>query len=215
MEKPYVIINCAMSADGKIAFPSRRQLRISSDEDIRRVQLLRERCDAVLVGIGTVLADDPKLIVKTPDAKQPLRVVLDSEGRTPDDAEVLNEKADTLLFVKKGVEKKVKKNNVDVVACELDKNGFVDLNTVLKELARRGVKTLLVEGGGTVIWNFMKHGLFDECFVYIGPMVVGGKTTPTMADGEGAGNEKEIIRLRIDDVKILGDGLLIKYVPVT
>ncbi|HEC94613.1 MAG TPA: 2,5-diamino-6-(ribosylamino)-4(3H)-pyrimidinone 5'-phosphate reductase [Thermoplasmatales archaeon] len=215
MEKPYVIINCAMSADGKIALPSRRQLRISSDEDMRRVQLLRERCDAVLVGVGTVLTDDPRLTVKSPGAKQPLRVVLDTKGKTPDDAEVLNEKADTLLFVGKGVEKKVEKSNVDVVACELDKEGFVDLNMVLKELVRRGVKTLLVEGGGTVIWNFMKHGLFDECFVYIAPMVVGGRITPTMADGEGVGSEKEIIRLRIEDVKILGDGLLIKYVPIT
>ena len=214
MERPYTIINCAATVDGKIAFPSRKQLRISSEEDFRRVQLLRERCDAVLVGIGTILTDDPKLTVKKPDAKQPLRVVLDSKGRTPEDAEVMNEKTYTILFVGKNVKKRFNKKNVEVVPCNLDEKGFVDLNEVMAELVERGVKNLLVEGGGTVIWNFIKQHLFDELLIYTGPMVVGGKNTPTIADGEGAEDEKEIIKLKVEEVKTLGEGLLVRYVPI-
>lgn len=212
--RPYIIINCAATIDGKIALPSKKQLRISSEEDFRRVQLLRERSDAVLVGIGTVLTDNPKLTVKKPDVRQPLRVVLDSKGRTPVDAEVMNEKAHTILFVGKNVEKRFNKKNVEVVTCNLDEKGFIDLKEVMTELVKHGVKNLLVEGGGTVIWNFIKNYLFDELLVYIGPFVVGGKNTPTLADGEGIKNEKEIIKLKIENVKILGEGLLVKYVPI-
>ncbi|HDH81938.1 MAG TPA: 5-amino-6-(5-phosphoribosylamino)uracil reductase, partial [Thermoplasmatales archaeon] len=91
--KPFVIVNCAMSIDGKIAFPDRKQAKISNDEDMARVHKLRDECDAVLVGIGTVLSDNPKLTVKekyVQNPSNPLRVVLDSNFRTPRDAEVFS-----------------------------------------------------------------------------------------------------------------------------
>ena len=96
MKRPHVTINCAMSADGKIALPNRKQLRISCDEDIKRMYNLRNEVDAVLVGIETILSDDPKLTVKekyVKNLKQPLRVVLDSTCKTPKDALVLNDSA--------------------------------------------------------------------------------------------------------------------------
>ncbi|MGB9884681.1 MAG: RibD family protein, partial [Methanomassiliicoccales archaeon] len=96
--RPFVIVNCAMTPDGKIAGKERRQVRISSQEDLERVKKLRASCDAILVGIGTVLADDPHLTVKDPQLeKKPLRVVLDSHGRTPDNAKVLDRNAPTLI----------------------------------------------------------------------------------------------------------------------
>ncbi|HYS72013.1 MAG TPA: dihydrofolate reductase family protein [Thermoplasmata archaeon] len=99
MTWPHVLVNFAMSVDGKIALPTRKQTRISDEEDLRRVHQLRATCDAVLVGVGTILADDPKLTVKPEYAtgRNPLRVVLDSEGRTPEDAHVLNRDAPTLV----------------------------------------------------------------------------------------------------------------------
>ena len=105
MKRPNVIINCAMSADGKIALPNRRQLRISCDEDIKRMYNLRNNADAVLVGIGTILSDDPKLTVKEKyvnNPKQPLRIILDNKCRTPKDALVLNDSAKTLIITAKG-----------------------------------------------------------------------------------------------------------------
>ncbi len=98
--RPHVTVNCAMSADGKIGFVTRRQAKISSEDDLRRVHRLRAASDAIVVGIGTVLADDPKLTVRSEYArgKNPIRVVLDSNGRTPEGAHVLDGKASTIVF---------------------------------------------------------------------------------------------------------------------
>ncbi len=108
MKRPHVIINCAMSADGKIASPARKQMRISSEQDIERMYRLRNESDAVLVGIGTILADDPKLTVKESyvhHPKQPLRVILDSKGRTPSHALALNTVSKTLIITAEGHKK--------------------------------------------------------------------------------------------------------------
>ena len=214
MKRPHVTINCAMSADGKIALPNRKQLRISCDEDIKRMYNLRNESDAVLVGIGTILSDDPKLTVKekyVKKSKQPLRVVLDRKCRTPKDALVLDDSAKTLIITKKGNEKQFDYKHAEVVGCKTDNEGYIDAECALDLLYQRGVKKLLVEGGGTVIWNFLKHRLVDELSVYIRPCIIGGKNTPTMADGTGIKNESELIPLTIDNVKRLGEGVLITY----
>ncbi|UCD14497.1 MAG: 2,5-diamino-6-(ribosylamino)-4(3H)-pyrimidinone 5'-phosphate reductase [Thermoplasmatales archaeon] len=213
MKRPYVIVNCAMSADGKIALPTRKQLRISSDEDIERTYKLRNECDAVLVGIDTVLSDDPKLTVKAKyvkNPKQPLRVVLDSKCRIPKDALVLNKSAKTLIITTMD-HKHIAGEHVKVVGCKADVNGHVDLECALELLYRKGVKKLLVEGGGTIIWGFLEKRLVDDLYIYIGPCVVGGKTTPTVADGLGIKREDELITLKIVDVSRLGAGILTHY----
>ena len=214
MKRPHVIINCAMSADGKIALPSRKQVRISCNEDIKRMYNLRNEVDAVLVGIGTILSDDPKLTIKekyVKNPKQPLRVILDSSCRTPKDALVLNDSAETLIITKKGNEKQFDCKHIGVVGCKIDNEGYLDLNCVLDLLSQKGVKKLLVEGGSTIIWSFLKKKLVDDLFIYIGPYVIGGKDTPTVADGSGIKNENELLSLRIVNVKRLDEGALIQY----
>ena len=216
MNRPQVIINCAMSADGKIALPSRKQLRISSDEDMERVYKLRNECDAVLTGIGAVLSDDPKLTVKekyVKNLKQPLRVVLDGKCRTPEDALVLNDMAKTLIFTIQGNEKHFDGDHVEVVGIKNDDEGRVDLESMLDVLHQKGIKKLLVEGGGTVIWSFLRRGLVDDLYVYIGSCIIGGKNTPTMADGIGIKSEDDLLSLKIVDVNRLGDGILVRYKP--
>ncbi len=217
MNRPYVIVNCAMSADGKIALPTRKQLRISSDEDIARMYKLRNECDAVLVGIETVLSDDPKLTVNAKyvtNPKQPLRVVLDSKCRIPEGSLVLNTAAKTLIITALGNRKNISGNHVEIVECKSDDEGRLDLNYTLNLLYQKGINKLLVEGGGTVIWSFLKNRLVDELFIYIGPCIVGGKTSPTMADGLGSKNESELIYLKILDIDRLGDGILTHYKPI-
>ena len=232
--RPYVIINCAMSADGKIAMPSRKQTRISSEEDIARVHRLRNSCDAILVGIGTVLSDDPKLTVKPKHlapgetARKPLRVILDSNCRIPDCALVLNCEAPTLVFCAKGKKREIKGAEVEECgsgngSVGIRVSGFgsrdsriadedeVCLAKVLSSLARRGVRRLMVEGGETVVWSFLRHGFFDEFNVYVGSMVIGGKG-PTPAGGEGAALEKEIIKLNLLSMEMVGNGVLLRYV---
>ncbi len=217
MKRPLVIINCAMSADGKIALPSRKQMRISCEEDIKRMHQLRNECDAVLVGVGTILADDPKLTVKkkyVDHLKQPLRVVLDSSGRTPPHALVLNNAAKTLIITAKGREKAFKGQQIEVAGIDVDENGLIDVKKAGEMLFQRGVRKLLVEGGGTVIWNFLKNKVVDDLFIYIGPCIIGGKDTPTVADGKGIDHEDEVISLKIVEIKQVKPGLLIHYQPL-
>ena len=202
-----------MSIDGKIALPNHRQIRISSDEDIKRMYKLRNDVDAVLVGIGTVLADDPKLTVKekyVEKPKQSLRVVLDRECRTPPNALVVNDKAHSVIFTSIKNVKNYNKN-VEVVKVSLDNDGLLDLNQILSKLYDKGVKKVLVEGGGTVIWNFLKNKLVDELYIYIGPIIIGGAKSPTVADGLGIKNETEIIHLKLISSNPLGEGILLHY----
>jgi len=214
MKRPYVIVNCAMSADGKIASPSGKQLRISNEEDIKRMYNLRNSCDAVLVGIGAVLSDDPKLTVKekyVKNPKQPLRVVLDSKCRTPKDALVLNDVAKTLIVATEGNEKQFDRDHIEVVGIKADDGMHVELESMLDLLYQRGIKKLLVEGGGTIIWSFLRNRLVDDLYTYIGPCIIGGKNTPTVADGSGIKSEDDLLSLGIVDVNRLGNGLLVHY----
>ena len=214
MNRPYVTINCAMSADGKIASPSGKQIRISCDEDIKRMYLMRNDNDAVLVGVGTILSDDPKLTVKeiyVSEVKNPIRVVLDTHCKTPESALVINKDAKTLIVTGKKCDKKFSEN-VEIIQCETDKDGLIKLEKLLGILLDRGIKTLMVEGGSRVIWNFLKNKLVDEMFVYIGPIIVGGVKTPTLADGKGINDDiDDVISLEIIDVQRLGPGILVHY----
>jgi 2,5-diamino-6-(ribosylamino)-4(3H)-pyrimidinone 5'-phosphate reductase len=97
------------------------------------------------------------------------------------------------------------------VGCKIDNEGYIDLNCVLDLLSKKGVKKLLVEGGSTVIWSFLKKKLVDDLFIYIGPYVIGGKDTPTVADGSGIKNESELLSLRIVNIKRLDEGALVQY----
>ncbi len=204
-----VIINCAASVDGKIALPSRKQTRISSEDDIARVHRLRAEADAILVGVGTILSDDPKLTVKEKYArgKNPLRVVLDTHLRTPEGAMVLNDMAPTLIFnsLKDG-----SYGNAELFRCP-ENNGHVDLNCVLSELERRGIGTLMVEGGSTVIWEFLRQGKADELNIFLGDMVIGGRDSPTVADGRGAQSIEDIVKLEFIEARRMGGGVLLRY----
>lgn len=211
MKRPYVVINCAMSADGKIASPSGKQMRISCDKDIRRMYELRNENDAVLVGINTVLNDNPKLTVKDEYIKnptQPIRVVLDTHCKTPTDALVVNDSAKTVIVSGKQCDKKFG-DNVEIILVDTDKDGFIDLKKFLEMLYNKGVKKLMVEGGGTVIWNFLKSGFVDDFFVYVGPMIIGGINTPTFSGNVKVGEEN--IKLKLVETKKIGPGIILHY----
>lgn len=204
-----VIINCAMSADGKIALRTRKQTRISNETDKRRVHRLRNSVDAILVGIETVLADDPKLTVNTKYVRRPrhpLRIVLDSTGRTPRRAMVLDGTAKTLMVTNDKSKKEFP--NAEVIRCGRDE---IDLKRLIRILEKRGMKSLLVEGGSKVIWSFLESRIADEVNIFIGSMVIGSEVAPTPAGGKGAPDEKSMVALRLKGVKALGNGVLVSY----
>lgn len=209
--RPRVIINAAMSVDGKIALADGRGVRISDEEDVRRVHRLRSQVDAILVGVGTILKDDPKLTVKREyaDGPDPLRVVLDSDGSTPEDAKVLDGSAPTLIVTAADCERSFR--GVEMLRTGMDE---VDLHSLLDSLGSRGIRTLLVEGGSTVIWSFLRASLADEVRVFIGSVVLGGATAPTLAGGEGAATLDQAAKLRLERVERLGGGVLLEYAVV-
>ncbi len=197
-----------MSVDGKIAFPDARPAKLSNEEDVARVQRLRAEVDAVLVGVGTVLKDDPKLTVKSEYSKgrQPLRIVLDSDGKTPDHAHVLDDSAATLIATTADCTREFAK--AQVFRAGKDE---VDLAPFLEHLSQRGVKTLLVEGGSTVIWSFLKGRFADELKVFVSSRVLGGHAAPTLTGGPGVRSLEESFRLTLEKVEPLGDGVLLEY----
>lgn len=198
-----------MSADGKIALSTRKQTRISNEEDMKRVHDLRNQCDAILVGIGTVLSDDPKLTVKEsiiPDPNHPTRIVLDSNGRIPGDAEVLSSESPTIIVVSETCERKI--DGAETIVCGKEQ---VDIPRLLEILDKKGIRTLLVEGGETMIWSFLKQKLAHELYIFVGSMIIGGIKSPTPCGGEGAKTEKDIIPLTLQEVRKIGDGVLLHY----
>jgi 2,5-diamino-6-(ribosylamino)-4(3H)-pyrimidinone 5'-phosphate reductase len=215
--RPYVIINSAMSADGKISTVARRQVRISGKEDMQRVDALKARTDAVMVGIGTVLADDPKLTVKSDvlkreriakgRAENPLRIVVDSNARTPSTAAILGPNA-LIVVAQQAPHHKVEELSTKAEVIVVGERK-IDLSALLARLKDRGVESVLVEGGATLNFALLSLGLVDELHTYVGNIIIGGSLAPTLVDGDGL--TSDFVKLKLRQIRQIGDGLLIKW----
>jgi 2,5-diamino-6-(ribosylamino)-4(3H)-pyrimidinone 5'-phosphate reductase len=217
--KPYIILNSAMTLDGKITTKTGSS-EISGSEDLIRVHKLRKDFDSIMVGINTVIADDPRLTIhKIPAEKSdnPLRIVLDSRARIPLKSRVLNDEAPTLIAVtEKAPHHKLqalkdKAANVEVVISGEDK---VDLPILMNELFQRGVRTLMLEGGSTLNYSMIQAGLVDEVRVCIAPMIIGGVKAKTLVGGEGVDYMREAFKLKLKKNYTLGKDLVLEYTMI-
>ena len=220
--RPYVIVNVAVSADGKLSTRERRQVKISGADDFDRVDELKAGCDAIMVGIGTVLADDPSLTVKSDariDARvrngkpeHPVRIVVDSKGRTPPDAMILHKGPGLRIIAVSDLatdgDIAVLKQYAKVIHAGED---TVDLSILLEKLHGLGISRLMVEGGGTLIWGLLSAGLVDELLVFVGNIIIGGKDAPTLADGAGFISESDFISLKLENVLTIEEGVLFHW----
>ncbi|WP_458204759.1 2,5-diamino-6-(ribosylamino)-4(3H)-pyrimidinone 5'-phosphate reductase [Haladaptatus sp. NG-SE-30] len=206
----HVVVNAATSADGKLSSRRREQVAISGPDDFDRVDDLRVESDAIVVGVGTVLADDPSLTAD--GGANPVRVVADSRARTPVDARVLDDRADTLLFVAEVAPdqnvRALQAAGAQVVAAGTDR---VSLDEAFTELETRGVEQVMVEGGGELIFSLFADGLVDELRLYVGSLVIGGRDAPTLADGEGFADRESFPNLELEDTERVDDGVLLRY----
>jgi 2,5-diamino-6-(ribosylamino)-4(3H)-pyrimidinone 5'-phosphate reductase len=211
--RPYVILNAAMTLDGKIATQTGSS-EISGPEDLKRVHQIRKDSDAIMVGINTVLVDDPRLTVhkiSSNPSDNPLRVVIDSKARTPLDARILNNDAPTVIAVsKKAPMNKVEKlrEKVEVIICGENR---VDLEQLMKKLKIKGINTLMLEGGSTLNFSMFENNLIDEVKVCIAPMIVGGKNAKTLVDGDGFDFMASAIKLELKKSYNLGKDLILEY----
>ena len=212
-KKPYVILNSAMTLDGKIATKTGSS-EISGKEDILRVHKLRKEVDAIMVGINTVIIDDPKLTVhKIPASKKdnPIRVVVDSKGRTPLTSRILNSDASTIIAVTEfASSESIEELNdkAEVFVCGKER---VDLNLLMEKLASNGVETLMLEGGSTLNYSMLIEGLVSEMRVCISPIITGGMDAKTLADGDGVDYMKDAIKLKLKKSYKLGEDLIVEY----
>ncbi|WP_331232654.1 2,5-diamino-6-(ribosylamino)-4(3H)-pyrimidinone 5'-phosphate reductase [Natronorarus salvus] len=218
----HVVVNAATSADGKLSTGERRQVRISGPEDFARVERLRAESDAVMVGVGTVLADDPRLGLDEPklraeresrgDPPEPARVVADSRARIPADARILDGSATTYLLVSEGApEERLAELDRETVRIVRAGGERVDLRAALAALEADGVRRVMVEGGGELLFSLFSEDLVDELSLYLGSLVIGGRDAPTLADGEGFLDEAEFPDLALREVSRVDDGVLLRY----
>jgi 2,5-diamino-6-(ribosylamino)-4(3H)-pyrimidinone 5'-phosphate reductase len=222
MQRPFTFINSAMSADGKISTKKRKQVKISGKTDFDRVDALRAGADAVMVGIGTVLADDPSLTVKSEERRKrrtalgldenPARIVVDSMARTPPEADIFKKGTGKRIIV---VSKAAPASRVDalkekaaiIVAGEKE----VDLKAMSSELKKQGINRLMVEGGATLNWAMVRNGLVDEISTFVGNIIIGGKDAPTFMDGDGILERAEAIELELMRFEKMDEGIVLTW----
>jgi diaminohydroxyphosphoribosylaminopyrimidine deaminase/5-amino-6-(5-phosphoribosylamino)uracil reductase len=219
--RPFVIVKFAASVDGKIAAASGDSRWVSGPATLAWAHEMRTRIDAIMVGVSTVLVDNPQLTARPGGVaaqRQPLRVVLDSRGRTPANAAVLAGGARTLVLTTAAAgaawRASVQGRGAEVLDLPADPGGRVSLPAVLDELGRRGVLTLLVEGGGVLNGSFFDQRLVDKVHAVIAPMVIGAAAAPEAVAGRGAQRMADATRLRDITVERLGDDVLVSGYPV-
>lgn len=195
--RPYVIVSAAMSIDGKLATRTGRS-NLSSKRDLIRVHKLRKTVDAILVGKNTINIDDPLLTVRYVKGKNPIRIILDSKGSLSPKSRVIEtaKKIPTILVVSENAPRKVERfiaKGVEVIRCGKNK---INLKKLLQILGKKGIKRIIVEGGGTTNWYFFKEKLVDEIIITIAPYVIGGSTAISLVEGDGFGEIPDSFKLK-------------------
>jgi diaminohydroxyphosphoribosylaminopyrimidine deaminase/5-amino-6-(5-phosphoribosylamino)uracil reductase len=219
--RPFVGLKFAATLDGKIAPRGGDSHWITGAESRRHGHLLRQAYDAVAVGAGTVIADDPELTARpragAPSVRQPLRVVVDGRLRVGPGARVFDSSLPgrSLLATTVGADRrrgrKMRVSGVDIRA--FPGEGRVDIVGLLESLAADGVSSVLVEGGGDLGWSFVSSGTVDHVYAFLAPKLVGGRDAVSAVEGEGFADLAGALQLRFVRRRVLGDDMLLEAVP--
>lgn len=217
-----VHVNAAVSADGKLSTVAREQIRISGRRDMDRVESLRAGVDGIMVGVGTVLADDPQLTVSDPGRgterqqadrpTQPTRIVADSRGRTALDARILDDSAPTIILVSAAApaERIGAYEDCGATVIQLGEER-VDVSRLPTVLPEHGIDSLLIEGGGEVLYSCFEAAIVDRLTLYVGSIIFGGASAPTLVDGNGFRDPESFPRLRRRSVEPTDDGVVLSW----
>lgn len=214
--KIHVTLTAAISIDGKIATRT-GDSKFSSHQDAIRLHKLRSQVDAILVGKNTVERDNPLLTVRHVKGKNPIRIILDSHGKISPTSKIIQtcSKIPTIIGVSKCISQRnldiLKKYPLEVIIA--GKNS-VNIKSLLRILEKKGIRSILVEGGGTVNWQFIANGIFDEILITISPFVIGGSNAVTFAEGRGFAKIVRSPKLELKSVTRLENHLLLHYIKV-
>jgi 2,5-diamino-6-(ribosylamino)-4(3H)-pyrimidinone 5'-phosphate reductase len=214
--KPYIILSAAISIDGKIATRT-GDSKLSSNQDYIRLHKLRSKVDGILVGKNTVMHDNPLLTVRYTKGKNPVRIILDSRGNISSKSKILqtSNEVPTIIAVSKKITKsnlkKLYKFPVEVI---ITGENSVNIKSLLKKLSDKKITTILVEGGGTINWEFIKQNLFDELIITLAPFLIGGNSAISFIQGNGFDKISKSPNLRLKSIKRLKNHLVLNYVKV-
>ena len=218
---PFVTAKFAMSLDGKIATHTGDSKWVTGQPARSLVQEMRQEADGILVGVRTVLADDPLLTARdssgAPLERQPLRAILDGALRTPPSSQLFQQPGTTVVYTKEDAPKtrarRLESSGAEIVRLPPDAAGLVSLPDVLRDLGSRGVVSLIVEGGGTVLGSFFDQGSIDKVFAFVSPVVVGGSGAASPVEGLGAATMGAAWRLEEAAARPIGEDWLITGYP--
>ena len=216
IKKPYIILSAAMTIDGKIASRT-GDPELSDEQDWREVHKLRSTVDAIMVGKGTILKDNPKLHIKFFEHQGYYRIVVDSNLSIPIDSNIIifqPQIYSTIICTTENVsEEKIKKfeaKNVKVI--KSGKGEHVDLNHLMVMLSNISIKSILLEGGGNLNWSFIKNDLVDEIRLTIAPWIVGGKEATSLVEGNGFDKMKQGRKFKLVKVNNRDNYVILNYV---
>ena len=211
--RPHVLFSAAITLDGKLATRT-GDSTLSSKSDKNRVHKLRSKVDAILIGKNTAKIDDPLLSAHNAKKKNPTRIILDSNATIPNNSRILrtSSKIPTIIVVSKKAQKKnlqrLEKFPVKIIVCG---NHRINIKKLLGIIKKDGIKNILVEGGGTTNWAFVKENLVDEVIITITPYLVGGITATTLVDGEGFSIISKSIKLKLKNVRVMKNEVVLRY----
>src|SRR5882762_8801312 len=212
--RPYVILNAAMSLDGKIATYT-GDSRMSSPADLRRVHRLRASVDGIMIGMRTLLRVNPRLTVKIPKDRKPHRIIVDSNAQTPLTSYVVRtaKEIPTIVAVTSRVQKNrieiLERRGVKVLVC--GKGRLVSVKILLQTLRKLGIRKILLEGGGALNWSMLISGLVDDVSVTITPRILGGEKAVTLVEGKGTPLVKDGVKLKLLNAVKYGPDLVVRY----
>jgi diaminohydroxyphosphoribosylaminopyrimidine deaminase/5-amino-6-(5-phosphoribosylamino)uracil reductase len=208
-ELPWVTVKYAMTLDGKIATRSGDSAWISGEGSRQRVHALRDVHDAILVGTGTLQHDDPRLTARLDDAEHPIRVVMDARTSAPLSANVFDTSvgADTILVTSDQADasklRELEERGIETLTLPCDERDRFSMEVVLRELARRGISNVLVEGGAHLLGSLFDQRLVDEVYAFVAPKLVGGEGALTAVAGGGLELMRDAIELEQVDIEVI------------
>jgi len=211
---PYVVMKYAMTMDGKIATVTGKSQWITGETARLRVQEDRNRHCAIMVGVGTVLSDDPRLTCRLPGGRNPVRVVCDTNLRTPETSAVIKTAGEVRTILATCRQESASHTPYLAAGCEVavlpEKDGHVDLQVLMTQLGEGGIDSILLEGGGALNWSALRAGIVHKVQAYLAPKLFGGMTAKGPVGGEGVNAPHEGFRLTAPEVTRLGDDLLLE-----
>lgn len=216
-KKPFVMIKSAMTLDGKIATRTGDSKWITNEESRLFVHNLRDRFSAIMVGINTIMQDDPALTTRlsNKEGKDPIRIVVDNKARIPLNAKVINSSLSAPMILAVADEMPKEKlrmlNNKKVKVITVgDREGKVDLNRLMDELYNIQIDSVLIEGGGNLNYSALNAGIVDKVLMFISPKIIGGSQSKTPFEGEGVSSIEEAYKVRDCEIKKFGNDILIE-----